>query len=85
MFITVAIVEDEVRVRDQLTALFTEAPGFRFLGAYSSGEEALRKMPRQPPDVALMDINLGKMSRIECTFRLKRLLPTPADCHAHGL
>jgi DNA-binding NarL/FixJ family response regulator len=75
MSITVAIIEDEARVRDHMSLLISEAPGFRCLGAYSSGEQALREVPRQPPDVALMDINLGRMSGIECTFRLKRVLP----------
>jgi DNA-binding NarL/FixJ family response regulator len=75
MSISVAIVEDETRVRNQLATLISEAQGFSCKGAYHSAEEALREIPRQPPDVVLMDINLGTMSGVECTFRLKKLLP----------
>lgn len=75
MTINVAIVEDEARLREKIAALIDAAPGFRCAGTYGSGELALQEIPRQPPDVVLMDINLGKMSGVECTFRLKRLLP----------
>lgn len=75
MSIPVAIVEDEARLRSQLVAMLTAAAGFECRGAYGSGEEALREIPRHPPDVVLMDINLPGMSGVECTFRLKRLLP----------
>jgi len=75
MSIRVSIVEDEARIRKQLSALITDAPGFRCAGVYASGEEALREIPRQPPDVVLMDINLGGISGVECTYRLKKVAP----------
>ena len=75
MSIRVAIVEDEIRVRTQLTRLIEESPGFSCAGAYVSGEQALREISRKPPDVVLMDINLDKMSGVECTYRLKKILP----------
>jgi DNA-binding NarL/FixJ family response regulator len=36
----------------------------------------LRLLPRNPPDVVLVDINLPKMSGIECIGRLKGQCPT---------
>jgi len=51
------------------------APGFRCLGAHASAEEALRRIPVQRPDVALVDINLPGMSGIECVAKLKALMP----------
>jgi len=75
MLIKVAIVEDEARLRAQLAALLAGTRDFRCTGTYASAEEALRELPRQPADVVLMDINLPQMSGVECTFRLKRLLP----------
>jgi DNA-binding NarL/FixJ family response regulator len=75
MSISVAIVEDEARVRVQLAKLINEAPGFTCQASFSSGEQALREISRQPSDVVLMDINLPKMSGVECAFRLKKLLP----------
>ena len=45
------------------------------VGAHPSGEDALRRIPAEQPDVVLMDINLPGMSGIECVSRLKELLP----------
>jgi DNA-binding NarL/FixJ family response regulator len=39
------------------------------------GEEALQILPKDTPDVVLMDINLPKLNGIECVRRLKALLP----------
>ncbi len=75
MTIRVAIVENERPVREELVSLLKEAKGFECVGAYASGEEALREIPRHPPEVVLMDINLGKMSGIQCTYLLKQVLP----------
>jgi DNA-binding NarL/FixJ family response regulator len=75
MNIRVAIVENERSVREELASLLREAQGFECVGAYASGEEALREIPRHPPEVVLMDINLGKLSGIQCTHLLKQVLP----------
>jgi DNA-binding NarL/FixJ family response regulator len=75
MSIVVATVEDSGALRASLATLINEAPGFCCAAAYSSAEEALREIPRRPVDVVLMDINLRKMSGVECTFRLKKILP----------
>ena len=75
MSIKVAIVEDEGRIRVQLAKIINDAPGFTCQGSFSSGEQALREIPQHPPEVVLMDINLAKMSGVECAFRLKRLIP----------
>ncbi|MCX6995730.1 MAG: response regulator transcription factor [Kiritimatiellaeota bacterium] len=75
MSIAVAIVEDGKRLRAQLVALINGARGLRCVGAYASGEQALRELPGHPADVVLMDLNLPQMSGVECTGRLKQLLP----------
>jgi DNA-binding NarL/FixJ family response regulator len=74
--ITISLVEDHPGVRKSLAALLNNVPGFRCLEAFGTGEEAVKKMPLQPPDVALVDINLPKMSGIECVAKLKSALPT---------
>ncbi len=48
---------------------------FQCVAACASGEEALRVIPTVKPAVVLMDILLPRMSGIECTVRLKTLLP----------
>jgi DNA-binding NarL/FixJ family response regulator len=72
---SVSIVEDDAITRDGLRNLIEQSPGLRCVGAYGSAEEALQQFPRQPSDVVLMDINLPKMSGIECVSRLKRATP----------
>ncbi|MGH8022480.1 MAG: response regulator [Limisphaerales bacterium] len=71
----VVLVEDKPDVRDSWTKLINSLSGFFCVAACSSGEEALRKVPSLAPDIVLMDIFLPRMSGIECTARLKSLVP----------
>ena len=73
--IRVGIVEDNVGVRRTLQALLDDTPGFSCLCTCGSGEEALRVIPRDPPDVVLMDLHLPNLSGIETTARLTQDLP----------
>lgn len=75
MAISVSIVEDDDRIRRNLSLLINGAPGFSCLATYPSAEEALRKIPRQPPEVVLMDIHLPGMSGVHCVRRLRSLVP----------
>lgn len=72
---SVAVVEDNAGVRRSLELLLDESPGFRCVCSCGTGEEALRVIPKHAPDVVLMDVHLPNMSGIECTVRLKQLLP----------
>ena len=75
MSITVSIIEDDAPVRQILTGWIDTAKGFRCLSAYGSGESALASLPREAPDILLVDINLPGMNGIECVRRLKPLMP----------
>jgi DNA-binding NarL/FixJ family response regulator len=75
MSIRVAIVEDNRGTRESLSELLGRANMLRFVGAHPTGEEALRQIPGERPDVVLMDINLPGMSGIECVSKLKQSLP----------
>jgi DNA-binding NarL/FixJ family response regulator len=69
--IRVSIVDDEVDLRENISGYVDAAKGFRCVSVYSSAEEALTRLPKEKPDVILMDINLGGMSGIECVRQLK--------------
>ena len=71
MDISVCIVDDNNDIRSALEEIIKLADGYKLLASFSSGEEALKKIPIFHPDVVLMDINLGGMSGIECVRRLK--------------
>ena len=71
----VVIVEDDRAVRENLAALIGTDERLQLLGAFGSAEIALREIPSLQPKLAVMDINLPKMSGIECVGRLKLLVP----------
>lgn len=73
--IKVALVEDQPKVRESWIKLIDSFPDFTCICACTTGEEAVRIIPPEQPDVILMDIFLPRMSGIECTVRLKELLP----------
>jgi DNA-binding NarL/FixJ family response regulator len=73
--ITVSIVDDEADLREHIAGYLAAAGNIRCKSAYASAEEALEHLPRDKPDVILMDINLGEMDGIECVRRLTVLMP----------
>ncbi|RYD63798.1 MAG: response regulator transcription factor [Verrucomicrobiaceae bacterium] len=75
MPISVAIVEDNVEIREMLTRTVERAASLTFLQSYPSGEEALEHLPTLKPDVVIMDIQLPGISGVECTARLKSIEP----------
>ena len=74
--IKIAIVEDDRTTREGLEMIINLAPGFRCICTCMTAEDALIMLPKHAPDVVLMDIQLPKMSGIECVAELKVLLPT---------
>jgi DNA-binding NarL/FixJ family response regulator len=62
MPITVSIVEDNEQLRGTLCRLINRAEGFRSVSQYGDAESALESLPKEKPDVVLMDINLPKMN-----------------------
>ena len=74
--ITVAVVEDNSMVRRNLERLINRAPGFHCVRACADGLEALRVLPGHKPKVVLMDIQMPKMSGVDCVARLKTVLPS---------
>jgi DNA-binding NarL/FixJ family response regulator len=73
--IAISIIEDQPDVRESLAACLGNEPGMRCSGAHMSGEDGLQKIPRENPDIVLMDINLPGMNGIQCVARLKKRLP----------
>lgn len=71
----IGIVEDNPTIRAGLEELVSGLKGCRCVGAFDSAEDALRKLPALKPEMILMDIHLPKLSGIECTARIKELLP----------
>jgi DNA-binding NarL/FixJ family response regulator len=73
--IKVAIVEDDLRFRKSLRRVIETKPGLNCVAEYGTGAEAIEHIPRDPPDVVLMDLNLPDSSGAEVTAHLKSQLP----------
>lgn len=75
MAITVSIVEDNDQLRATLVRVIQRAAGFQCVSHYPNGEAALAGLPKDRPQVVLMDINLPGMNGVECVRQLKQKLP----------
>lgn len=71
----IGIVEDNHELRESLQHMVEAATGLTFACAFSNAEDAIRNLPKDEPDVVLMDIHLPFRNGIECTRALKDLCP----------
>lgn len=74
--VKIAIVEDNKTTRESLETIVNLSSEYRCVCVCETAEEALRVIPGHQPGVVLMDIQLPKMSGVECVARLKELLPS---------
>jgi DNA-binding NarL/FixJ family response regulator len=75
MAITVAIIEDNEEICAMLARVIAREPKLNCIRTCSSGEIALEVLPKNPPQVVIMDIQLPGISGIQCTSRLRQVLP----------
>src|SRR3984885_1900798 len=75
MPIQVSIVEDNDQWRGPLARLINRAEGFACLSQYGTAEAALEGLPKDRPQVVLMDINLPGLNGVECVRKLKQVAP----------
>jgi DNA-binding NarL/FixJ family response regulator len=73
--IKIGLVEDDETVRKTLRELIDASPDYRCICACATGKEALAEIPRQRPEVVLMDLHLPGESGVTCIARLKERLP----------
>ena len=73
--IKVSIVEDDAKLRETMVRYFAGQSDFKCICTYPDAETALAEIPKNPPDVVLMDINLPGMNGIECVALLHAALP----------
>jgi len=73
--IKVGIVEDNKTLREGFATLLNRTPGLQCVCTCDTVAEALQKIPKAAPDVVLMDIQLPDGTGVECTARLKQILP----------
>jgi len=75
--ITVAIVEDDARIRRNLVAMLGTAKDVACIADCPTAEDAIARLPGLKPRVIFMDINLPGKSGIDCTRALSLVTPKP--------
>ena len=71
--IRVAIVEDDANLLELLRRYVNRSPRLSCVGAYATGEEALRQLPllNPQPNLVLMDLHLPGISGVDCIELLR--------------
>lgn len=74
--IRIMLVEDEGLYRDLLRIVLAQHGRFVMVGAFGDGEEAIRAAPALRPDVAILDIDLGKPPNgVQVGLQIREALP----------
>lgn len=68
---SIAIIEDDDKIRNYLLQLITAAFPETTITVYANAEDAFNILKEDPVDMALFDIELPGMSGIECMYKLK--------------
>jgi DNA-binding NarL/FixJ family response regulator len=73
--IKVSIVDDDEYDRLLLKRILEKSAGFACASMHASGAEALDLIPKLNPLLAFLDVRMPGMNGVECTRRLKLLMP----------
>ena len=74
--IKILLAEDHVIVRQGTRQLLEAEPDLEVIGEADDGEEAVELASRLKPDVVIMDVAMPRLSGIEATKQIKRILPS---------
>ncbi|MFM8320748.1 MAG: chemotaxis-specific protein-glutamate methyltransferase CheB [Chloroflexota bacterium] len=75
--IRVVVVDDSPSVRELLVQLLNAADEINVVSAGGSGEDAVRLVKSQRPDVLVMDVRMPQIDGLEATRRIMRENPVP--------
>jgi len=69
--ICVSIVDDDEKLSRTLSVLISGNPGMNLVSVYSNPEEAVARLPKDGPDVVIMDLQMPGMTGIQAIAKLK--------------
>ena len=73
--IKILIADDQELIRQSLLIILDSVPDFHVTDTAADGQEVIRCVKREKPDVILMDIRMPKMDGVICTQILKEQYP----------
>lgn len=73
--IKILIADDQELIRQSLLIILDSVPDFHVTDTAADGQEAIRCVKREKPDVILMDIRMPKMDGVICTQIIKEQYP----------
>ena len=71
----ISIVEDDEKKLLEIKNAFNQTNDLICISAYLNGEDALINIPKDQPEIVIMDIGLPHMNGVECMFRIKHKCP----------
>lgn len=72
----VILVEDDQEIRNSFSLIVNSSPKFTVINGYGDGEEAIKNLNKDKPEIVLMDIELPGMNGIQATKVIKDKLPS---------
>lgn len=74
--VRVLVADDQTVVRDGLEMILGLLPDVEVVGSARDGEEAVRLVGEQAPDVVLMDLRMPRCDGVEATRRIRAVSPS---------
>ena len=71
----IVLVDDHVLIRHGIKNILNKVPGLQVVGEVSNGEELLKMIEKNIPDMLILDITMPKISGIEAVGLVKRRYP----------
>lgn len=73
--IRIVLVDDHDLFRAGLRSILQNQDGMVVIGEYVSGEDAIKAIRAEPPDLVLMDVNMPGIGGIEATRKILQIVP----------
>jgi DNA-binding NarL/FixJ family response regulator len=73
--IKVIIADDQELIRHSLRIVLENRDNIEVIDVVSNGQEVIKSIRKNPPDIILMDVRMPKMDGVKCTQIIKEIYP----------